>query len=616
MKNIIDFLKGELGRIISGAVFFASALVFEFLKLDTVSLILYILALILAGGAVFIDAIRGILRRDLLDEKFLMSIASIGAMIVGERSEGVAVMLFFLVGEYFEHKAVSRSRKSIRSLMDIRPDEASVLVDGVETVTDADDVEIGSEIVIRSGERIPIDAVVISGGADIDTSSLTGESIPISASEGDEIYAGSMVISGYIVARTTKIADESRAARVLELVESANERKSKTENFITKFSHFYTPVVVGLALILAIVPPIFNITTLRESVYRALIFLVISCPCALVISVPMSFFGGIGGAASKGILFKGGNTFSALASADSFVFDKTGTLTNGSFEVTGIAPVGISTDELLYYSASAEYGSNHPIAECIKNSFPNKNAPTEVREIAGKGVWALVDGLEILVGNAKLLMHYDVEFDSESIPSGAVLVAKNGKYIGYLEISDKVREEARDTVNELRKIGVRHISILSGDKRENVERVANEIGISDINYELLPENKFEKLGKIIESSKKTVYVGDGINDAPAIASADVGVAMGSIGQDAAIESSDLVIMSDNLSKLPLAVKIARKTVRIAYENIIFALGVKGAILVLGALGIANMWLAVFADVGVAAIAILNSMRTLRIKNDG
>ncbi len=613
MKSAFGFLVSELGRIILGAVLFASALILEALSIETASLILYILALLAAGCAVFVDAVRGIIRRDLLDEKFLMSIASVGAMIVGERSEGVAVMLFFLIGEYFEHKAVNRSRRSIRALMDIRPDEACVVSDGVEAMVDADDVEVGSIIVIRAGERIPIDAIVISGSADIDTSALTGESIPVSVFENDEIYAGAVVISGYVKAKTTKIADESRAARVLELVENANERKSKTESFITRFSHFYTPIVVGLAVLLALIPPLFNWTELADSIYRALIFLAISCPCALVISVPMAFFGGIGGAASKGMLFKGGNTFSSLARADSFVFDKTGTLTTGSFSVGNTYTVSGDENELLYFASSAEYGSNHPIAECMKNASGKKSVPTETYELAGRGVRALVDGLEILVGNQKLLYEYGVEFDVENVPQGAVFVAKSGAYMGYIEITDTVRPEAAKTVSSLRKMGADHIAILSGDRYENAERVAHQIGISEVSAELLPEDKYNKLKEIIDFSHNTVYVGDGINDAPSIALADVGVAMGSIGQDAAIESADLVIMSDNLSKIPTAQAIARKTVRIAYENIIFALGVKGAILVLGALGFANMWLAVFADVGVAAMAILNSMRALRVK---
>ena len=611
MRGLIKNLSSELGRIIIGSVLFASALICDSMDIKMPALALYIAALVLSGATVFIGAVKGIIRRDLLDEKFLMSIASVGAMIVGEWSEGVAVMLFFLVGEYFEHKAVNKSRKSIRALMDIRPDEACVAVDGKETVLDADDVEVGSHIIIRAGERVPIDSVVVSGDSDIDTSALTGESIPVSVSCGDEIYAGSVVISGYIVAKTIRMADQSRAARILELVENANERKSKTENFITGFSRFYTPIVVGLALLVAFLPPIFDIISLKESVYRALTFLVISCPCALVISVPMAFFGGIGGAASNGILFKGGNTFSHLAKADTFVFDKTGTLTSGSFTVVSVNPNGVSREELLYYSASAEYGSNHPIAECIKGLCSDKAVPTQTFEIAGRGVKAIVDGCEILVGNAKLLCEMGVEFEYKNIPSSSLFVAKDKEYIGFFEISDAVREEASYAIKSLRKIGGKRIAILSGDKRENVERIASVLGVDEVYCELLPEDKYEKLEEITHSSTGTVYVGDGINDAPAIAVADVGVAMGSIGSDAAIESSDLVIMSDNLTKISDAVKVARKTVRIAYENIIFALGVKVAILILGALGIANMWLAVFADVGVAAICILNSMRTLR-----
>lgn len=613
MKKITTFITSELGRIIFGLLFFISAFICEHLGVKILPLVLYIAALIISGAPVFIDAVRGILRRDLLDEKFLMSIASVGAMFVGEASEGVAVMIFFLVGEYFEHKAVAKSRKSIRLLMDIRPDEACVVCDGVETVVDADEVEVGSVIIIRAGERVPIDSVVISGNADVDTSALTGESIPRAVAPGVEIDGGMVVINGVITAKTLRLADESAAARVLDLVENANERKSKTENFITKFSHFYTPIVVALAILLAFIPPVFKLTTWSESIYRALIFLVISCPCALVISVPMAFFGGIGGAASKGILYKGGNTFSAIAKADTFAFDKTGTLTSGEFSVTSVCTFGVTEGELLYFAASAEYGSNHPIALCIKNSTQNKTATTSTKELAGKGICADVNGSKVLVGNQSLMEEYKVEMRFKKIPEGAVFVARDGKFIGYLVIADKIKNEAKDAILSLRKVGAKKTVMLSGDRRENAERVGEALGIDEVYSELLPENKFGKLEKLIKTSNGVVYVGDGINDAPAIALADVGIAMGRIGSDSAIEASDVVIMSDNLTKISTSVKIARKTVRISTENIVFALGIKGLILILGAIGIANMWLAVFADVGVAALAILNSMRTLRVR---
>ena len=617
MKKIISFMRSELGRIVFGLVFFACGIAFEFLDRQTSysfrALIFYIIALLIAGLPVFIDAVRGILRRDLLDEKFLMSIASIGAMFVGECSEGVAVMLFFLIGEFFEHKAVAKSRKSIRALMDIRPDEATVISGGVEEILDADDVEVGSVIVVRAGERVPIDSEIISGSADIDTSALTGESIPRSVTVGDRIDSGAVVIDGVLTAKTLRAAEESSAARILELVENANERKSKTENFITKFSHYYTPIVVALALLLAAVPPIFKIMSFGESVYRALIFLVVSCPCALVISVPMAFFGGIGGAASKGILYKGGNVFSSFAHADSFVFDKTGTLTNGRFSVAGVYPYGVGEAELMRLAASAEYGSNHPVALCIKAACNEATVPEEFREISGKGIFARVEGSEILVGNPRLLADYSVKIEDEKYEPGAIFLARDGKYIGYVVIRDSIKKEAKSALENLRKSGAKRIIMLSGDRREIAESVGRELEIDEVYSELLPEDKYEKLKNIISESKSTVYVGDGINDAPALALADVGISMGEFGSDSAIEASDVVLTSDNLEKLPLAMRIARKTVRISKENIVFALGVKGLILVLGALGFANMWLAVFADVGVAAIAILNSMRALRVK---
>lgn len=611
MSKILSWLLSELGRIVSGFVFFVLAFAIDSLtSYSYLALSLYIAALIISGFSVFTDAIRGIIRRDFLDEKFLMLISSVGAMIVGEWSEGVAVMLFFLVGEYFEHKAVRKSRKSIRSLMDIRSDTACVIKDGAEEEVDADDVSVGSIIVIRAGERIPIDSVVISGNADVDTSSITGESIPRAVKCGSKLDSGAIVINGVLTARTVCKAEESAASRILELVENANERKSRTENFITAFARIYTPIVVGLAVCLATVPSLIGITEWSESIYRALIFLVISCPCALVISVPMAFFGGIGGAASKGILYKGGNTFSALAKADTFVFDKTGTLTNGEFAVKDVCPIGISKEHLLYLAASAERFSNHPVAECIKKSSEKTRVAKNVKELAGKGVSAYVGDSHVLVGNRSLLEEYGVLLPQTNTPIGSILVSENSIFVGYIVISDKLKTESRESIKTLRRLGAKRLVILSGDRRETAEKIALDVGVDEVHSELLPDDKFEKLEEIIDLSAATVYVGDGINDAPAIARADVGVAMGRVGSDSAIEAADVVIMSDNLDKLPTAVKIARKTVRISIENIVFALGVKGTILLLGALGFANMWLAVFADVGVAALAILNSLRTL------
>ena len=561
----------------------------------------------------FIDAVRGILRRDLLDEKFLMSIASIGAMVVGECREGVAVMLFFLVGETFEHYAVRKSRASIRSLMDICPDEARVLTDDGEETVDAEDVEVGSIIVIRPGERVPIDSVVTQGTADVDTSSMTGEPIPISVGVGSELLSGYIVTNGLLQAKTLRPSGESAAARVLSLVENASENKSREESFITKFSRYYTPVVVILALIVALVPPIIlGFERFSEFVYTALTFLVISCPCALVISVPMAFFGGIGGAASRGILFKGGNVFSKVAKLSTVALDKTGTITNGKFSVSDVITYGYTRETLLSMAASTEYASNHPIAECIKSASNDIITPRSVTEHAGYGVVAELNDSICAVGNIKLMHKLGIDLSKlENEPSGAVYVAINGSLGGVIILSDSIKTEANDAIVRLKSLGVKRTVILSGDREENVKRVAESIGISEANFGLTPEEKYKALEQIISTSESTMYVGDGINDSPSLARADVGVAMGSVGQDSAIEAADMVIMTDNLMKLPEAMLISRKTIHISWQNIIFALGIKGLILVLGLVGYANMWLAVFADVGVAVLAILNSMRALK-----
>ena len=607
MKRLLSFLKSDVAKIVCALIFFISAIIFEQNISRYGSLALYLASLIMSGGEVFLGAVKGILRRDLLDEKFLMSLASIGAMIVGEWSEGVAVMLFFLVGETFEHYAVRRSRSSIRALMDICPDEACVLTDEGEEIMDAEDVEIGSIIIIRPGERVPIDAVVISGSADVDTSSMTGESLPVSVAPGIELSSGFIVKNGVLQARTTRMSEDSAAARVLALVENANESKSREESFITKFSRYYTPAVVIIALIVAFIPPILGLRTLVDSIYTALTFLVISCPCALVISVPMAFFGGIGGAASRGILFKGGNVFSKVATVETVAFDKTGTITNGKFEISDVKCHGVDRDTLLSYVASTEYASNHPIAECLRMASDRIIPYKSVTEHAGEGVVADFGELTVAVGNHRLMQRFDIETDNSS----AVYVAFDGRLAGVITISDKVKPEAKDAIGALRRLGVKHTYIFSGDREENVSRVASLVGVDMAYSSLTPEEKFSHLESAILNSKSTMFVGDGINDSPSLARADVGVAMGSIGQDSAIEAADVVIMTDNLSKLPEAVKIARKTILISWQNIIFALGVKGLILLLGLFGIANMWLAVFADVGVAVLAILNSMRALR-----
>ena len=611
MKKAFVFLKSEIGRILLGFLFFVPALFLELALKMKISLYLYLAALIAAGSKVFLDAIRGIIRRDFLDEKFLMTIASVGAMIVGEWSEGVAVMLFFLVGEFFEHKAVAKSRKSIKSLMAICPDTANVLLDGEEQETDAEDVEIGSLIVIRAGERVPIDSVIVDGSSEVDSSALTGEAAPRFVSAGDEIKSGIILLNGVLIAKTVRMAEDSAASRILALVEEANERKSREETFITKFSRFYTPFVIALALILAVIPPIFKLASLNDSIYRALIFVVISCPCALVISVPMSFFGGIGCAAANGILFKGGNVFSPISKTKTFAFDKTGTLTTGKIKVLVKESFGISNEEVLKLAASAEYASKHPISLAIKKAANNYDKPEFAEEIAGKGVRAIFDGSEILVGNEALMESFGIKL--ENLPLG-IFVAKDKTLVGIISVSDEIKAEAASSLNELRALEIEKIIMLSGDRRENAEAVANALSLDECHYSLLPEEKYKKIeDEAIAREGLLAYVGDGINDAPALACAPVGIAMGSLGSDSAISAADVVLVSDNLTKLPLSVKIARKTLRIAKENIIFALGVKFLIMALGAFGLANMWLAVFADVGVAVIAILNAMRALKLK---
>ena len=612
LKRIV---KHDAFFIAAGAVLLALAILLEQLPRGYIAIALYILALLVSGGRVMLGAIRGILRRDVFDEKLLMSIASIGAMIIGEYTEAVAVMLFFLIGESFERRAVRRSRASIRALMDICPDEARVLRDGEEETVEPDEVEIGETIIVRTGERVPIDCTVISGSADVDTSSMTGESMPISVREGSHLDSGYVVIRGLLRCVTEREAGDSAAARVLALVELASDNKSREEQFITKFSRYYTPAVVIAALLLATVPSLVGVTEWSDSVYRALTFLVISCPCALVISVPMAFFGGIGGAASRGILYKGGNVFSAVARTETVAFDKTGTVTSGEFRVIGTTAVGITDDELLSLAATAEYASNHPIAACIRAATESACAPDSATEIAGEGVICESDGSSIAVGNFALMKRVGATLPSDISGDGAVLVARDGTLVGAIYVSDSVKSGAKDAVSRLSSLGVRSTVMLSGDRRERVESVCREVGISRAEYELTPEAKYNALRDIIADSRgRVMYVGDGINDAPALALAHVGVSMGKIGQDSAIEASDVVIMTDDLAKIPEAIIIARRTISIAKQNIVFALSVKGAILLLGALGFANMWLAVFADVGVAVLAILNSMRALKYRN--
>lgn len=597
-----------ISKIIIGGSIFLLAIVTEVLSLSVVSTVLYILSLALLGYDVFISAVRGILRRDLLDEKFLMSVASIGAMIVGEYNEGVAIMLFFLIGETFEQYAVRRSRASIKSLMELCPDTASVVTDDGEELIDCEDIEVGTTIVIRPGERVPLDCEIISGTADVDTSMVTGESAHRSVGIGDSLDSGVVVYGGMLYCKTTRPLSESCAHRILELVENATENKSKEERFITKFSRVYTPVVVSVALLLVILLPLFAKLSISEAVYRALIFLVISCPCALVISVPMAFFGGIGRAARSGILFKGANVFSPIASARRIAFDKTGTITKASFGISRIKPVGISEDELLTIVRRAEYSSNHPVAEAIKRGAASILPPDEAEEIVGEGVRCVISGSEIYVGNPRLMKRLGVPVATEE--GNAVYCVINGRYSGCIALSDTVKDEAKEAISALRKLGIDECVMISGDREKVVREISESVGIDTCYFELSPEDKYNKVKDYMSEGKPLIFVGDGINDSPSLVASDVGIAMGAIGQDSAIEAADVIIMSDDLTKIPDAIKIARKTNFISTENIVLALGVKLLVMLLGAFGGANMWHAVFADVGVAVLAILNSMRML------
>ena len=610
----------RLWRIIIGAALLATAVLLN-LNNEWLQIALFIISYIIVGGDVVKRAVKNIFKGQVFDENFLMSIATIGAFFIGEYPEGVAVMLFYQVGELFQSYAVGKSRKSIASLMDIRPDYANVKKGDELVKVDPDEVQIGDIIVIKAGEKIPLDGKVIEGYSMIDTSALTGESVPREVEVGSDILSGCININGVITAEVTKEFGESTVSKILDLVENASSKKSNSEQFITKFARYYTPVVVIIAVFLAIIPPlVIDGATFSDWIYRALAFLVVSCPCALVISIPLSFFGGIGGASKKGILVKGSNYLEALAETEIVVFDKTGTLTKGVFNVQEIHPEGVSKEELLELTAYVESYSNHPISLSLKRAYGKEidnGRISDVEEISGHGVIATVDGKKVMAGNIKLMKMMDIPYFKGELIGTAVHVAVNNKYIGYIVIADEVKEDSAQAIKELKAANIKQIVMLTGDNKSVGSKVAKELGVDKVYAELLPADKVEKLEELFsqKSTKgKLAFVGDGINDAPVLARADIGIAMGGLGSDAAIEAADIVIMTDEPSKIATAMKISKKTLKIAHQNIVFAIGIKIIVLILSAFGITTMWAAIFADVGVTIIAVLNAFRALNVKN--
>jgi Cd2+/Zn2+-exporting ATPase len=615
--------KAKMLRLGIGFVLFVSALILKFSP--AVEFIIFFASYLLVGGEVVLRALKNIFRGQVFDENFLMSVATIGAFAIGEYPEGVAVMVFYQTGEFFQSLAVNHSRRSISALMDIRPDFANLKVGDATQKVSPDDVAIGDFIIVKPGEKVPLDGKVISGNSMLDTSAITGESVPRNVNAGDEILSGTINKNGLLTVEVTKEFGESTVSKILDLVQNASSRKAPTENFITKFARYYTPIVVFIALALAIIPPlVIQGANFQDWIYRALVFLVVSCPCALVISIPLGFFGGIGGASKAGILMKGSNYLEALNHVDTVVFDKTGTLTKGVFKVTKINPLSdeVADQELLEYAAYAESYSNHPIGQSISKAYNkkiDKNKIEDYDEVSGHGIKAKIKGKEILAGNTKLMNKEGISFneaESEDEIGTIIHIAFDQTYVGYIVISDEVKDDSKHAIQELKKIGVKTIVMLTGDSKAVGEKVGGLLGIDKIYSELLPDQKVEKLD-LLESRKKgkgkLIFVGDGINDAPVLARADVGIAMGGVGSDAAIEAADVVIMTDEPSKIATAIGIAKRTRAIVWQNIIFAFVVKGIVLVLGAGGLATMWQAVFADVGVAVIAVFNAIRILNAK---
>ena len=610
----------RLWRIIIGAAVLATAVLLS-LNNEWLQIALFIISYIIVGGDVVKRAVKNIFKGQVFDENFLMSIATIGAFFIGEYPEGVAVMLFYQVGELFQSYAVGKSRKSIASLMDIRPDYANVKKGDELVKVDPDEVQIGDIIVIKAGEKIPLDGKVIEGSSMIDTSALTGESVPREVEVGSDILSGCININGVITAEVTKEFGESTVSKILDLVENASSKKSNSEQFITKFARYYTPVVVIIGVFLAIIPPlVIDGATFSDWIYRALAFLVVSCPCALVISIPLSFFGGIGGASKKGVLVKGSNYLEALAETEIVVFDKTGTLTKGVFNVQEIHPEGVSKEELLELTAHAESYSNHPISLSLKRAYSKEidnGRISDVEEISGHGVIATVDGKKVMVGNIKLMKMMDIPYFKGELIGTIVHVAVNNKYIGYIVIADEVKEDSAQAIKELKAANIKQTVMLTGDNKSIGSKVAKELGLDKVYAELLPADKVEKLEELFSQKSKKgklAFVGDGINDAPVLARADIGIAMGGLGSDAAIEAADVVIMTDEPSKIATTMKISKKTLKIAHQNIVFAIGIKIIVLILSAFGITTMWAAIFADVGVTIIAVLNAFRALNVKN--
>ena len=605
--------KKKLICIIVAAVLLAAGIIIKHTIGGPAVIVLLIPAYVIVGYGPIIKAAKNISHGQIFDENFLMAIATVGALALGEYDEAVAVMLFYQIGEFFEDYAVDKSRKSVAALMDIRPDFAVVLKDGKEETVDPYDVNIGDTVLVKPGEKIPLDGTVIEGNSSIDTSSLTGEALPKDVEAGDEVISGCINLSGVIKLKVTSMFEESTVSKILEMVENASSRKAPVENFITKFAKYYTPVVVFSAVALAIIPPlVIADATFSTWIYRALLFLVVSCPCALVISIPMSFFSGIGAASARGVLVKGGNYLQILSKVNTVIFDKTGTLTTGKFKVDKIC--GDNPDELLALAAACEQYSNHPIAVSIKEAYKGDiYTADDVQEIAGRGIKATIDGKEVYAGNAKLMHELNISNLPEVTGTTLVHLAYSDKYLGYISVTDTIKEDTAEGLKALKDIGVTDLVMLTGDNRETAEKVAEQAGITEVHANLLPENKVEIAEQIIDKGRITAFVGDGVNDAPVLARVDAGIAMGGLGSAAAMEAADVVIMDDNPKKISLAIRIGRKTVRLAKENIWFALIVKLLVLVLGALGLVNMWAAVFADVGVAVIAIANSMRALRVK---